>query len=69
MKVLLRETKTRLYYAGTNQWTTDAQQARDFDEVERAIQLRRNEQLTDVEVVLRFDDPFCDAVLSLRKLC
>ena len=66
MKVLLRETKTRLFYAGTQQWITDAKQAWDFDRVEEAIRLSREEQLTDAEVVLRFDDPACDAVLPLR---
>jgi hypothetical protein len=66
MKVLLRKRKTSLYYVGANQWATDPKQARDFEEVERAIQLHRAEQLPDAEVVLSFDDSLCDAVLPLR---
>jgi hypothetical protein len=66
MKVLLRNTETSLYYVGANQWTTDSKQARDLEEVERAIQLHRDEHLTDVEVVLNFDDPLCNCVLPLR---
>ena len=66
MKVLLRKTKTGLFYAGTQQWTTDLRQARDFNQVEEAIRRFQEEQLTDAEVVLRFDDPACDAILPLR---
>ena len=66
MKVLLRKTNTCLYYVGTNQWTADSKLARDFEQVEGAIQLHRAEQLTGVEVVLTYDDPLCDLVLPLR---
>jgi len=66
MKVLLRKRKTDLYYAGADRWTSDLKQAQDFDQVERAVQLHREEQLPDAEVVLRFDDPACDAILPLR---
>jgi len=65
MKVLLRKAKTSLYYAGTDQWATDPRQARDFDQVEEAIRLQREEHLMDVEVVLSFDDPLCNCVLPI----
>lgn len=67
MKVLLRKSKTSLYYAGGDEWTTDAARAQDFDQVDRAIQHRQCVQLADVEVVLSFDDPLCDLVLPLRR--
>lgn len=63
MKVLLRKTHTCEYYAGDNRWTAEARDARDYDQVDRAIQVRREEELAGVEVILRFDDPFCDLVL------
>jgi hypothetical protein len=69
MKVLLRKTKDSRYYAGKNEWTADSRDARDFDQVDQAIQFRHEEQLTDVEVVLRYDDPFCDLVLPLGSPC
>jgi hypothetical protein len=69
MKVLLRKTETSLYYVGTNQWTADSSSARDFEQVEDAIQLHRDEQLTGVEVVLSYDDPRCDLVLPIRTPC
>jgi hypothetical protein len=67
MKVLLRNTKTNLYFVGINQWTDDPNQARDFGRVEDAIRLDREEQMTDMEVILRCDDPYGDLVLPLRK--
>ena len=69
MKVLLRKTNNSHYYVGNNQWTVDSKYARDFEQVERAIELHRAEQLTGVEVVLRFDDPLCDLVLPIRTPC
>jgi hypothetical protein len=69
MKVLLRKTNNSPYYVGSNQWTTDSSQARDFGQVEDAIELHRDEHLTDVEVVLRYDDPICDLVLPLGSAC
>lgn len=69
MKVLLRKAKTSLYYVGTNQWATDAKQAWDFDQVEEVIRVHREEHLTDVEVVLNFDDPLCNCVLPLPTPC
>jgi hypothetical protein len=66
MKVLLRKTNNSHYYVGKNQWTADSRYARDFEEVENAIQCHRDDQLMGVEVVLRFDDPICDLALPIR---
>jgi hypothetical protein len=65
MRVLLRQTKTKLYYVSLHEWIADAGSAFDFDDVERAIKLSRDANLTEVEVVLAYDDPFCDLVLPL----
>jgi hypothetical protein len=67
MKVLLRKTKTSLYYVGANQWTSDPKQARVFEQVEQAIQLQREERLIGVEVVLSYNDLLGDLVLPLQK--
>lgn len=66
MKVLLRKAKSPLCYAENGQWTADPQQARNFEHVHLAIELYRQERLTGGEVVLSFDDPFCDLILPLR---
>ena len=65
MKVFLRNTKTSHYYVGNNQWTPDSEYARAFEQVEEAIQVYREEQLTGVEVVLSYEDPLCTLVLPL----
>lgn len=44
---------TNLYYVAPNQWTADP-------EIDR-------EQMTGMEVVLRYDDAFCDLLLPLPK--
>ena len=69
MKVLLRDTRSGHYYVGANQWTADSRSARDFEQVEQAIQLHRDEHLTGMEVVLSFDDHLCDLVLPIRAAC
>ena len=66
MRVLLRQGKTKLYYVSLHQWTADPKSALDFDDVERAIKLSRDANLTEVEVVLVYDDPLCDLVLPIR---
>jgi hypothetical protein len=66
VKVLLRKTKTSLYYVGADGWTTDPKQARDFEQVEAAIRHHAEEPLAGMEVVL-YDDLFSDLVLPLRK--
>ena len=66
MRVLLRQTKTKLYYVSLHQWIAEAKGAFDFDDVERAIKLSRDANLTEMEVVLSYDDPSCDLVLPIR---
>lgn len=66
MRVLLRKTNNSHYYAGKNQWTVDPRYARDFEQVETAIQLHRDERLAGVEVVLSFDDPLCELALPIQ---
>lgn len=66
MKVFLRNSKTSRYYVGNNQWTADSRYARDFEQVEQAIQCHQDAELTDVEVVLSYEDPLCNLVLPLQ---
>ena len=66
MRVLLRQTRTKLYYDAHHQWTTDARSALDFDDVDRAVKCGRQVRLPELEVVLAYDDPFCDLILPVR---
>jgi hypothetical protein len=66
MKVFLRHRETNHYYAGSIGWSGNTSVAHDFETVESAIQLSRAQNLADMEVVLRYEDPACDLVLPLR---
>jgi hypothetical protein len=66
MKVFLRNQETKHYYAGSNGWTGNSSVAHDFETVESATRLSRAQNLADMEVVLRYEDPACDLVLPLR---
>ncbi len=66
MKVLLRQSRTGLYYVSLREWTADAKSASTFDDVNTAIALSREANLTGVEVVLAYDDPVCDLVLPVQ---
>ena len=66
MRVILRNKKTGLYYAGCDQWIPEASQALDFDEIEHAGQLAFEVGFTELEVVLSYDDPVCQLALPIR---
>jgi hypothetical protein len=57
MKVLLRHTRSGLYYAGEDRWVAKGSMARDFEEVERAARWLEDTRLSEVEVALDYDDP------------
>ena len=66
-KVFLRNREAGQYYAGSNRWSANSSEAHDFETVESAIELARTQKLTEMEVVLNYDDPACDLVLPLRQ--
>ena len=66
-KVFLRNLETGQYYAGSNGWSGNTSVAREFDNVESAIELARTQRLADMEVMLHYDDPACDLVLPLKQ--
>src|SRR5438105_4000009 len=45
MRVLLRNTQTGLFFAGTDQWTDDQSQAMDFEATDRALHHELNRLL------------------------
>ncbi len=66
MQVLLRSTRTKLYLNGADRWTPDRSGARNFVSGAQAILFAQENRLTDLEVVLAFDDPAYDVTLPLR---
>ena len=72
MRVLLRNRRTRLYYAGhtantgLNDSATTDPQALDFGDVRSAAKFSLEEHLTDMEIVLHYDS--CDGEIALPVL-
>ncbi len=54
MRVLLWNTKTRLYYQDQDCWTADTESAREFGASVRAALFAQENSLQDVEVYLDF---------------
>jgi hypothetical protein len=57
MKVLLRHSRSRLYYLANDRWVAFPAKALDFGDVDLAIATAMRERLPDMEVVLSFDCP------------
>ena len=66
MRVLLRNTQTGLYYAGDNQWTSEAPEAMNLVDLDHAAQLAREGSVTDAEVILSYNNPICQLSLPVR---
>jgi len=65
MKVLLRNTQTGLFYAGSEQWTEDQSVATDFEGPDRALDQVSESNLETVEVVIHFEDTLFDIPLTI----
>lgn len=57
MHVLLRHRKTGLFYQCDDHWIGDAEAAHDFGSSANAILFVHERRLSDIEVILAFDDP------------
>jgi hypothetical protein len=67
MKVLLRHINTALYYASPEHWVVLITQARDFGTSDGAIQHSHDQGLSEVEMVLRYEQPLSEIILVLPK--
>ena len=67
MTILLRSTKSELYFVAPGRWTSDLKRARDFKHIELAILFNQAEGMADMEVVVTFDDPLYNLSLPLQK--
>jgi hypothetical protein len=67
MRVLLRNSRIGLYYAGRQHWVGSPDAAADLQSVERATELSREEHFDQMEVLVEYDDPSCELVLPIRN--
>ena len=65
MKVLLQDLDTRLYFRGLSGWTSDANEALDFGNTSRAIEFWRDNDLLNVQIILKYKDARYDVVLDV----
>lgn len=63
--VYLRHAKTHSYYSGWHSWTEDVDRAVNFESSEIALKRARDEQMHQVEVVIRGEDLARDTVLPV----
>ena len=66
MRVFLRNSKTRLYYASNNQWAPEPEQALDLGNIEHASKLACEGGFMEAEVILAYDNPICQLSLPVR---
>ncbi len=65
MKLLLRNTQTGLLYAGPDNWTQDYAQALSFADMTSALDRVSQTRLSGVEVLMHFDDPVYEILLTI----
>lgn len=65
MKVLLQDLKTRLYLQGVGGWTANTNEALDFQNSSRAIEFWHDNDLLNVQIVLKQTGNASDVVLDV----
>jgi len=66
VKVLLRNSRIGLYYAGRKHWVGKPDAAADLMTIERATELSRDENFDQMEILVDYEDPACELVLPLK---
>jgi hypothetical protein len=66
VRVLLRNARIGLYYAGRKHWVGKSDAAADLMSIERATELSADENFDQMEVLVDYGDPACELVLPLR---
>lgn len=65
MKILLQHTRTLLYLRAIDAWTRSKCEAQDFRHSQAAIDFAHRNQLQDVQLAVKFEDPDDDVVAPL----
>jgi hypothetical protein len=66
MKVLLRNSRIGLYYAGRKHWVGKAEAAVDLGTIEHATELSREENFDEMDILVEYDDPICEQAFPLK---
>jgi hypothetical protein len=65
MKILLRNTRTGLFYVAPNRWTKNDPEAFNFEQTDLALDTVRDAKLKSIEVLVKFDDPAFEIPLTI----
>jgi len=68
MRTLLRHAPTGHYFQSLEKWTTTSTNAHDFGFMDRAMRFVTKTGLTDMELILSFDDPSQAHTSTFRAL-
>jgi hypothetical protein len=68
MKVLLQNTKTRLYFREPDLWTSKSEKATEYRDTPTALRFCRQQFNADVQIVLKFDKEEYDIQLAVSPL-
>ena len=68
MKILLQHTRTLLYIRTAEVWTRNEFEARDFQHSQKAIEFAHTNNLTDVQIAVKFIDGHYDVVAPLPAM-
>ena len=69
MRVFLRHFRTGHYYIGNSEWVVQQSDARDFRNIEQALEAIANDKLDGMAVVLRHAEGGPEQVLDLEQRC
>ena len=65
MRILLQQKGTGLYFRDIGAWSRDSLEAMDFVSSTSAIDFCVANKLSDLQLVLKFDDQKCDIVMPV----
>ncbi len=67
MRVVLRNMKTGLFFRNSDDWSENAEAARDFVDATTALYFAKEQELLDVEIMLKFENPRHDVVVLTNR--
>jgi hypothetical protein len=66
MKIVIQSSTTKEYFVGNGRWTKDVAKAKEFSQTVAALMECTHNNLTEVQIVLRFQDPRYNLSLPVR---
>jgi hypothetical protein len=68
MRILLQHARTGLYLRSLGNWSSSPYEALDFQHSQRAIDFARSNQLTGVQIAVRFLDSDYDEIAAMPPM-